>query len=343
MQFGSPLALVLLVFLPVFSERVVTLIEKRLRTRHSAPPADTILFSSTVNLDTLPVSPRIRFRALTLSTLGCASFLCLVIALARPQTATSFTEEEASGRDILLVLDLSGSMQALDFELEGQRVNRLTALQSVVTNFISTRRGDRMGLVVFADQVYTQCPLTLDHAMLNEFVKALKIGMAGQGTAIGDAIGIGLKRIKDIPGESKVLVLVTDGKSNTGSLTPKEGAALAKSLAVKIHTIGIGSSAPAPFPVKLPFGGTQLVYREMEYDAATLKLIASETGGQYFNARDTEALQSVYEEIDRLELRKQKEQRFVRYEEHFFIPLLMGLGVFVIGCVLEFTLFLTVP
>ncbi|MCB0344555.1 MAG: VWA domain-containing protein [Bdellovibrionales bacterium] len=332
MRFELPLALILLAFTPLilgWGRRKT--FERKLH------------FSSWVPLTELIPSTRMTLRQPVLQTLRALSYILFVIALARPQTGTSFSEVATTGRDIILSLDVSASMQAMDFFINDDRVDRLTALKKVVKEFIDKRPGDRIGLVVFGEEAFTQCPLTVDHDVLKQFVDALETGMAGNGTAIGNALAVSLKRIRDLDSESKVIVLVTDGKNNSGSVTPGEAALAAKELKIVVHTIGIGSSEPAPFPVRGPFGITTYRNQPMEYDGETLENIAKVTGGHSFNAKDLEGLKSVYEQIDQLEEREEEAFQFIEYEEHFATFLILGI-VALFGLIfLSSTVFLIIP
>ncbi len=334
MHFESPWAFLLLAALPF-------LVELPRRATQSVE-AGGLAFTSPVPLKALPASRRVRERRRVLDALRAVSFIALVVALARPQTAISFTEVEESGRDIMLALDISGSMKALDFVLDSKRVDRLTALKSVVSEFVLKRRGDRLGLVIFGSDVFTQCPLTLDFRVLIDLVAGLEIGMVGEGTALGDGIGIAVKRLKEIPGNSKVIVLVTDGVKTAGTLEPKEAAEIAAREGIKIYTIGIGGNKPAPFPARDIFGRATLDYRPVELDEKSLIEIAKITGGKYFNAEKTEALQSVYAEISALEERVEKGSSFTEYEEHFGPFLLLGLLCLMISELLSATRYLVV-
>lgn len=332
MRFDFPLALLLLLLIPLLLARPRGGARSRL-----------LRFSTRVALDEITPSARMTLRRPLLGFLKALSYTLFVIALARPQTGTTFAEVATSGRDIMLALDVSASMQAMDFFIEDERVDRLTALKKVVKEFIDGRPGDRMGLVVFGEEAFTQCPLTIDHDVLKEFVDALEVGMAGNGTAIGNALAVSLKRIRELDAESKVVVLVTDGKNNSGSVTPGEAAKAADELGITIHAIGIGSSDPAPFPVQGPFGITTLRSQPMEYDEETLLQIAQATGGQYFNARDLEKLREVYKQIDLLEEREEEAFQFIEYEEHFLGFLLAGLAFYFLWLLASSTLFLIIP
>lgn len=291
----------------------------------------------------LPQSWRVRVGGPVLRLLQGVCYVLLVLALARPQSGGEFTDIEESGRDIMLTLDLSGSMNALDFKLDNQPVSRLQALQYVVKNFAEKRVGDRLGLVVFGDQVFTQCPLTSDREALKRYIDTLEVGMAGERTAIGDALAISLKRIKEIEATSKVIVLVSDGASNSGAMLPLEAASLAKKLSVKVHTVGIGSNGSAPMPVRDPFGRTVIQRVQVEYDEETLKAVAAVTGGQYFNARDTAGLQAVYDEIDKLEERQTKTTQYVAWEELYLYFVYLALALYFLQELLGATIFMRVP
>ncbi len=181
-----------------------------------------------------------------------------------------------------------------------------------------------MGLIVFGEKVFVQCPLTMDKAALLEFVHNLEIGMAGDATAMGDAMAIGLKRMRDIDSQSKVIVLITDGLKTAGSVEPLQAADIAKSIGVKMYTIGIGGNDRAPFRTTNIFGMETIEYKDVPLDEKTLKKIAEQTGGKYYKAQNTEQLISVYNEIDQLEKREAKTLDYTSYSEHFFVPALLG-------------------
>ncbi len=344
MRCESPFALLLLLLTPLLLERGAfrRLVSVKFSSLIPRPSPLAIRFATISG--TLPsMTSRIKVRELVLNVLRAGAFILLVIALARPQLGRTFITSEASGHDLMLTLDISGSMRAVDFAMNNERVTRLEALKFVMKKFIDERQGDRFGLIVFGDQAYTQCPLTLDGKVLKEFVDSLEVGMAGQGTGIGDALALSLKRIRDIPADSKAIILVTDGKNNSGTLSPEQAAELAQKLQIKVHTIGIGGAGPAPFYEKTIFGTTTLVNRNMEYDEKTLKMIAEKTGGQYFNAKDTEALARVYTEIDKLEERIDTTSEYVEYSERFFPFLMLGCLLLLSYELLSSTLLLKVP
>jgi Ca-activated chloride channel family protein len=234
-------------------------------------------------------------------------------------------------------------MRALDFHIDGERVTRLQALQSVVGDFVREREGDRMGLVVFGSEVFTQCPLTKDIGVLSDFVSTLEIGMAGEGTALGDGTAIGLKRLKEIETDSKVLVLVTDGLQTAGKMNPLDAAAIAKQMGVKIYSIGIGGVGAAPFPSRTLFGFETLSYKDVPLDVETLTDMAKMTGGKYFHAKSTEELVSVYDEIDSLEERVETKFEHIEYEERYWWFLLSGVILFFLAESLRASYFRVIP
>jgi Ca-activated chloride channel family protein len=220
-------------------------------------------------------------------------------------------------------------MQAMDFELDNDPVTRLTAVKKVVGDFIEKRENDRIGLVVFGDEAYTQAPLTLDKGLLLELVKKMKIGMAGDSTAIGTAIAIGGKRLKDLDAKSKILILMTDGQHNAGTLTPEEAAEAVQALGIKIYTIGVGGFGPAPFVVNTPFG-QRVVKQQVDLDEDTLRSVAKIGNGQYFRAADTKQLSEIYELIDKEEKTEATVKEFFHFKElyhYFLIPAILLLGL----------------
>ncbi|NCO52247.1 MAG: VWA domain-containing protein [Deltaproteobacteria bacterium] len=229
--------------------------------------------------------------------LAVLCWLLLVVAGARPQWLGSPIELPVSGRDIVLAVDLSGSMQTEDFRLHGEVVDRLTALKSVADEFIQRRVGDRLGLILFGDQPYVQVPLTFDRATLAQLLDEAVLGLAGERTAIGDAIGLAVKRLQDGQGEQQVLILLTDGANTAGQLSPLKAAELAGRQGLKIYPVGIGADR---MEVRT-FFFSQTVNPSADLDEETLQKIAEQTGGRYFRARNSEELAEIYRELDRLE------------------------------------------
>jgi Ca-activated chloride channel homolog len=256
------------------------------------------------------------------------ALIFLILALARPQTGRSSTEIPTQGIDIVLALDTSGSMQAMDFEIENKWVNRLDVVKQVVARFIKGRKNDRIGMVVFAENAYTQCPLTLDYEVLARFLDRVQIGMAGDGTAVGSALATAVKRLRDSQAKSKVVILLTDGRNNAGAIDPEAAAKLAKSDNIKVYCIGAGTKGTAPFVVDSPFG-ERTIYQKVDLDEDSLKRIARITGGEYFRATDTEGMEASYKKIDAMEKTPVKVKEYQEYTEHF--TLFLVLGIFLLG------------
>ncbi len=230
-------------------------------------------------------------------TLLWLSWFLLIVAAARPVWIGERIELPVSGRDLMLAVDLSGSMETADFRLEERKVDRLEAVKAVAGEFILRRQGDRLGLILFGRQAYLQTPLTFDRTTVAAMLKESVIGMAGKETAIGDAIGLAIKRLRERPQQSRVLILLTDGANTAGEMEPAQAARLAQEAGLKIYTIGVGADR---MEVRTLFG-SRLVNPSSDLDEGLLRQIAESTGGSYFRARDTEALEQIYTELDRLE------------------------------------------
>jgi Ca-activated chloride channel family protein len=267
----------------------------------------------------------------------------MVLGLARPQYGHGRTEVKASGIDIMLALDVSGSMQALDFKLDGQPANRIDVVKSVVAKFIDDRANDRIGIVAFAGLPYLVSPLTLDHDWLLQNLPRVQVAGVEDGTAIGSAIATCVNRLRGTPAKSKVVVLLTDGMNNSGKISPLAAAAAAKALGVKIYTIAAGVRGEAPVPVKDEMGNTQLVMAKVDVDEDTLRKIAAETDGKFYRATDTESLKHIYAEINRLEKTTQTVRKFERYQDLFPWFLVPALGVLVLAAGLEQTRYRRLP
>ena len=261
----------------------------------------------------------------------------LIIALARPQSSNSWQTYSSEGIDIVLGLDISTSMLARDFTPD-----RLEAAKEVATKFILERPQDRIGLVVFAGESFTQCPLTTDQAVLVNLLREVQSGMIEDGTAIGLGLANAVNRLKDSPAKSKVVILLTDGVNNRGSIAPVTAAELAKTYGIRVYTIGVGTYGEAPYPVQTPFG-TQLQNIPVEIDEAVLKQIASVTGGQYFRATDNDKLQQIYNEIDQLEKSKVEVKHFSKREEQYFWFGLVGMLLLLSEALLRYTLLRKIP
>ena len=253
--------------------------------------------------------------------LAFIAWCCLIIAAARPVWVGESVEIPVSGRDLMLAVDLSGSMEEQDFMLNGQVVDRLTATKAVAGDFIRKRTGDRIGLVLFGDRAYVQVPLTFDRQTVLQLLNESALGLAGQRTAIGDAIGLALKRLQNSPEKNRVLILMTDGANTAGNVTPLDAAEMAAAKGLKIYTVGIGSENSA----MRDMFGFQLLNPNADLDETTLKAIADKTGGQYFRARDTDEFQKIYAELDRLEPVNKAAEYWRPQQELFRWPLLIAL------------------
>jgi Ca-activated chloride channel homolog len=260
-------------------------------------------------------APFARFLGVILRSL---SIVLIVIALARPQFGHLPNKRRVEGVDIVLAIDTSGSMRARDFEVNGQRPDRLEVIKAVISQFISARPDDRIGMVVFGSEAYTQSPLTMDHDVLSQFLRQIEIGMAGDGTAIGDGLATSIKRLKDSPTKSRVIVILTDGANNSGRIDPLAAANAAKALGIRVHTIGVGSEGVVPI-----VQNGRVFQIQADIDEKTLRDISETTGGHYWRAVDTDALISVYGEIDKLEKvrRDQKIKQRGRDIFHVFIAI----------------------
>jgi Ca-activated chloride channel family protein len=270
--------------------------------------------------------------------------VCLfIVGLARPQFGRASTEVNASGIDMMLAIDVSGSMQSLDFKVNGQPIDRVGVVKSVVSEFIDARPNDRLGLVEFAGAPYLVSPLTLDHDWLQQNLERVRVGTIEDGTAIGSAIAMCANRLRNEPSKSKVIVLLTDGENNLGKVSPLMAAEAAKALGIKVYTIGAGVRGEAPMPVKDQFGNTQMVMVKSDVDEDTLSKIAAETGGKFFRATDTDSLRHIYAEIDRLEKTTHTMKKFQHESELFAWAVLPGLLVLGTGLGLEQTRFRRLP
>jgi Ca-activated chloride channel family protein len=257
----------------------------------------------------------------------------LIVVLARPQATNKFQDVTTEGIDIVLTLDISGSMLARDF-----KPDRLEASKNVATEFITGRPFDRIGLVVFSGESFTQCPLTTDHAVLINLLRDIESGMIEDGTAIGNGLATAVNRIKDSEAKSKVIILLTDGVNNRGDVAPATAADIAKTFGIRVYTIGVGTRGMAPYPVQTPFG---LQYQNMpvEIDEGILKEISNLTGGMYFRATDNDKLIQVYKEIDKLEKSKIDVRQFNRKDEKYMMPALIAFILIALEILVRNTVF----
>lgn len=267
----------------------------------------------------------------------------MVIGMARPQLAQARTSVTASGIDIMLGLDVSGSMQALDFKLGGNRVNRIDVVKSVVSRFIEERPDDRIGIVAFAGSPYLVSPLTLDHDWLQQNLERVSVGRVDDGTAIGSAVAAAVNRLRGTPAKSKIVILLTDGMNNAGKLSPMAAAEAAKALGVKIYTIAVGVRGEAPVPVTDSMGNARMVMAKVDVDEKTLQDVAAATGGKFYRATDTDSLKSIYDQINQLEKTTQVTQRFEHSQELYGWALFPAFALLGLGFGLENTRYRRLP
>jgi Ca-activated chloride channel family protein len=257
-----------------------------------------------------PKSLRVRLLHLPF-ILRVAAITLLSLALARPQLTNRWSSESTEGIDIMMALDISGTMLAEDL-----KPNRLEAAKQVASDFVLARPNDQIGLVVFAGESFTQCPLTIDHAVLVNLFQSVEYGMIEDGTAIGLGLANAVNRMKDSQTKSKVIILLTDGSNNRGDIDPQTAAEIAKTFGIRVYTVGVGSYGQVRIPVQTPIG-TQHVMMDSEFDETTLQRIAQTTGGQYFRATDNSSLKQIYEQIDQLEKTKLRVREYSKHTENF--------------------------
>ena len=267
----------------------------------------------------------------------------MIVGLARPQRTDSHTEVTANGIDIVLGLDVSGSMQALDFTVNNTRLNRIEVVKAVVSRFIEERPNDRIGLIAFAASPYLVSPLTLDHDWLLQNLERVNVGIGDDGTAIGSAIAAAVNHLRTTAAKSKVVILLTDGVNNTGKIAPMAAAEAARALGVKVYTIGVGVRGKAPIPVRDESGKMHIVMAAVDVDEKTLQAVASETGGLFYRATDTDSLQKIYEQINHYEKSAQSVQKFEHVEDLYRWALYPALGLLGLGVILQLTRFRRLP
>ena len=309
-RFEDPWLLLILLSLPILILRERTI-------------ASVINYSSLASLKAVS-QHHSKIKAMIPIVLRFIAITLFIIAFARPQEGHKRTEILSQGVDIVLAIDTSGSMQALDFKKNEAQVTRLSVVKDVVAEFVKNREMDRIGMVVFGANAFTQCPLTLDQNILLSFLDKLKIGMAGDATAIGSAIGISARRLKDLKSKSKVIILLTDGRNNSGAISPLQAAEIAKSLGIKVYTIGVGKRGKAPFLVDSIFG-KRLIYQNVDIDEEVLNKISKMTDAKYFRATDLKSLKDIYKQIDLLEKSEVKSIDHSEHKELFHYFLIPGL------------------
>ena len=297
-----------------------------------------------------PTSLKARFAKLPALLLAAAAGL-LILSLARPRTPQHETKVSREGIAIMMAIDLSSSMDARDLVQEDRSVNRLAVVKEVFLSFVlgdgrtSGRPDDLIGLVTFAGFADSLCPLTLDHGNLATIVKDLKIvsRRAEDGTAIGDALGLAVERLRRSKAKSRVAILLTDGVTTAGVIDPMKAADLAADNDIKVYCIGAGTNGTAPVPVQDPFGGVRLIAQRVEIDEETLRQVADKTGGRYFRAVDKQTLAEIYREINQLERVEVSEMRYLQYHEHFGYFVVTGMGLIGVAMLLSSSVFRKLP
>lgn len=326
-QFADPQFFALLLFVPL-------LIYWHLRKERRRYPE--LQIPTLESFRTAPRSWRQRLRHL-LPALRILAVVCLIAGLARPQSVSSSETITTEGIDIVLATDISGSMLAEDF-----KPNRIEAAKAVAGEFVAGRPNDRIGLVVFAGESFTQCPLTVDHDVVKSLIGELKSGMVEDGTAIGMGLATAVSRLKDSHAKSRVIILLTDGVNNRGFIDPITAAGIAQSFGIRVYTVGVGTMGMAPYPFQTEVG---IRYQNMpvEIDEALLKKIAAETGGKYFRATDNDKLKEIYHEIDQLEKTRMEVLQFRHHKEEFYPAAFAGGILLLLEVILSFTAFRRLP
>ncbi len=327
-QFAQPWAFLLLLLIPA-------ILLWQWQTRRRAAPA--LRLTTTSGLAHIKPSFRARLRPL-LTVLRVIAMAALIVALARPQSSSVSENVDSEGIDIVLAMDISGSMLAEDF-----KPNRIEAAKRVATDFINNRIGDRIGFVIFSGESFRQCPVTIDHRVLLEQVEQVKSGILQDGTAIGDGLATAVDLVRNTNGKSKVIILLTDGVNNTGRVGPELALEIAKTYKVRVYTIGVGTNAgQAPYPAQTPGGGTVMTMMPVQIDEALMRKIATETGGEYFRATGDNSLKQIYERIDKMEKTKVEVSSFKHFSELFFPLALLACACLFLEMLLRWTVFRSV-
>lgn len=329
LHFANPWLLAFLAVIPVLVWRYL----RRLRTGDGS-----LRFASTIALEGVRPPWTVRVRHVLFGMNMFALALCIT-AMARPQQGTEEEEVLTEGVDIILALDASGSMAAEDFEPR----NRLYVAKLVVEKFIEGLKHDRVGLVVFAGKAFTRCPLTLDYGVLLHVVDSIELGTIEDGTAIGTSLATCINRLRESKAKSKVVILVTDGVNNRGEIQPLDAAEIARTLGVKIYTVGIGSQGTARVPVSDPTYGKVYVDMQVEIDEASLTHIAEMTGGLYYRATDKPSLERIFQDIARLEKTQIRVKSYTHYDERYLEYLKPALALILIAAAAGFTRFIKLP
>jgi Ca-activated chloride channel family protein len=332
MTFGRPWFLALLLLLPIAAW---------LRGRKGDPPA--FVYSSVQLVRSIMNVSRTRAGKL-LAALRWFVLALLIVALAQPRLTRSETKVTASGVDIAVALDMSGSMLAEDFEVGGRRVNRFDMARAVLRQFIDKRPNDRIGLVVFGLEAYMAAPLTLDHDFLMRHLDRLRIGVISeQRTAIGSALSTAVNRLREVKSKSKIVILMTDGQNNSGNIAPLTAAEAAAALGVKVYTIGVGTRGMAPMPVIINGRRVGERMEPVDIDENTLKAMADKTSGKYYRADNRQRFQAIYAEIDKLEKTEKEVKKYSHHRELFAWIIAPGLSLLLVEILLAHTVFRRLP
>lgn len=326
-QFANPMFLWLLLIVPLVAYFLF-------RRRKEA----AIKYSDITLLRSVRRSKSLKSRN-WLYALRLLALALLVIAMARPQAGKKTTEVSSEGIDIMLALDISGSMKAEDFKPQ----NRLVAAKDVIKDFVQGRQSDRIGLVIFSRESFTQCPLTMDYGVLLTFLDQVDFGMIEDGTAIGLGIANAVNRLRNSDAKSRIIILLTDGINNAGEIDPLTAAGIAKSLGIRVYTIGAGKPGKSLYPIDDPIFGRRYVQLENELDEKQLTQVAEMTGGKYFRAKSEDMLKNIYQQISELEKTKFKVKEYLQFEQFFPYFLLAAAGSLLLELLLRETLFRRLP
>lgn len=326
LSFAQPYYFLFLLLLPI-------LIWWQIKEKNTQQP--NFRLTSLASVKGLKPTWRVRLRPI-LIVLRSIAFVALVVALARPQSSNVSESVDSDGIDIVLSIDVSGSMMAEDL-----KPNRIEAAKQVATEFVDKRANDRIGLVIFSGESFTQCPITIDHNIVKEQIDAMKSGMLQDGTAIGMGLATAVDRLRNSKAKSKIIILLTDGVNNTGLIDPSTALEIAKAYKLRVYCIGVGSRGEAPYPVQTPMG-IQKQMVPVEIDEVLLKNIATQTGGKYFRATSNNSLASVYKEIDQLEKSKVEVSSFKHFTDLFLPFALLAMICFALEMLLRYTIFRSV-
>jgi len=298
--------------------------------------ASVLRISTTEMLRNFPVPAKIKWRPL-LQVFQLLALACIIIALARPQRTNVSESIDSNGIDIVLSIDISGSMLAEDF-----KPNRLEAAKKTASEFVRERSTDRIGVVIFSGESFTLCPVTIDHNVVQEQLDAIQSGMLQDGTAIGMGLATAVDKLRDAKGKSRVVILMTDGVNNTGLIDPQTALEIAKAFKVRVYTIGVGTEGEALYPIQTPYG-IQKKLLPVQIDEPLLRNISKQTGGRYYRATDNKSLQHIYDEINQLEKTKVQVNAYKQYTETFFPFVFVAIALLMLELILRYTYFKSLP